>query len=92
MGFRSWVRRLERAARGDMIEIPQKGGEVARFPESAAAEAYLSAYALALGQNVEAHPMLDAMRNSSDPQWASMWADLLTDDADTGGEVEDLSE
>jgi hypothetical protein len=36
---RSWLKRLEREARGEMIEIPQKDGTEARFPTSAYAEA-----------------------------------------------------
>ncbi len=60
MGLRSWVRRLEKDAQGEMIEIPQKDGTVARFPQSVAAEAFLS---LCEGRD---HPLLQAARNSSD--------------------------
>jgi len=86
------VKRLEQAARGEMVEIPQKDGSVKRFPSSAVQDAYLSAYALALGQAkpVDEHPMLDALRNSSDPQWRTMWDDLLEVARDDP--AEDLSE
>jgi hypothetical protein len=40
VGLRGRLKRLERAARGEMIEIPQKDGTVARFPQSSAVEAF----------------------------------------------------
>jgi hypothetical protein len=42
MGLRSWIKRLERGAREEMIEIPQKDGTVARFPQSAGMDAFLN--------------------------------------------------
>jgi len=73
-----------------MVEIPQRDDSVARFEPHELARAYLSAYHLALDEDVEEHPMLEAMRNSSDPQWRTMWDDLLT--TERTGPIEDLSE
>jgi hypothetical protein len=78
--LRGWLGRVERAAEGDLIAIPQRGGTVRRFSSEELAEAYTSAYRLALGQGGEPHPMLEAMRNSTDARWRSMWDDLHTTD------------
>jgi hypothetical protein len=53
---------------------------VARFPVTELEAAYLSAYEGALGEDAEEHPMLEAIRNSSDPKWRSMWDDPITTD------------
>jgi hypothetical protein len=83
VGLRSWVKRLERDAREEMIEIPQKDGTVALFPRSAAAEAFLS---LCEGRD---HPLLQAARDSSDLSFSgSVYA---TDPTEMQG-VADLSE
>ncbi len=92
MGLRDRWRRIERAGRGVMVEIPQRDGTVRRFEPDELPKAYISAYDLALGREVEEHPMLDAMRNSSDPKWREMWGDLLTPEPGNLGPVEDLSE
>jgi hypothetical protein len=67
----SRLKRLERAARGEMIEIAQKDGTVARFPQSAGVEAFTNWFdRLGAGENAPPeHPMLVAVRNSSDPYW-----------------------
>ena len=39
MPLRSWVKRLERGARKEMISIPQPDGQVKRFTQSAAKSA-----------------------------------------------------
>jgi hypothetical protein len=64
MGLRDRLRRLEREARGETLAIGQKDGTVARFPQSAGAEALLS---LLDGRD---HPLARAARNSSGPTWA----------------------
>ena len=91
MGLRGWVKRLERDARGEMIEIPQEDGTVERFPQSELAPAFLTAFDRNVGRDDSAeplHPLCVAARNSSDPAWRdSFYA--------AGGEVEpveDLSE
>jgi hypothetical protein len=86
------LRRLERDARGEMIEIPQPNGTVQRFSQSAAMDAFMNV-CNRLGAGDEAppeHPLVVAARGSSDPAWSeSFYAG--------GGEgwtdpVEDLSE
>jgi hypothetical protein len=64
MGLRGRLRRLEREAEGETPAIGQKDGTVARFPQSAGAEALPS---LLDGRD---HPLARAARNSSDPTWA----------------------
>ncbi len=83
MGLRSWLRRLERDAQGEMIEIPQKDGPVARFPQSVAAEAFLS---LCEGRD---HPLLQAARDSSD---LSFSGGVYATDPTEMRNVEDFSE
>ena len=90
--IRGWVKRLERDAREEMIEIPQKDGTVKRFPKSAAREAFLNLAArMGAGEDAPAeHPLVAAARNSSEAEWSeSFYA--------SGGEgwtepIEDLSE
>ncbi len=69
--LRSRLRRLERAAKGMEISVPQQDGTVARFPASAYREAFLNAMdRLGAGENAPPrHPLLIAAQNSSDPKW-----------------------
>jgi hypothetical protein len=71
VGLRGWLKRLEREAWGEMVEIPQRGGTVARFPQSALREAYANHMArLGAGEGAPPeHPLLVAARNSSDASW-----------------------
>jgi hypothetical protein len=93
VGLRGRLKRLERAARGEMIEIPQKDGTVARFPQSSAVEAFTNWFDR-LGAGEEAppeHPMLAAVRNSSDPYWQnSVYA--VNDPDEHTKPIPDLSE
>jgi hypothetical protein len=82
VALRDKLRRLEREARGEMIEIPQRDGTVARFPQSVAAEAFLS-----LSEGLE-HPLLAAARASSDPAWSE---GVYSTAPDEMRDVEDLS-
>jgi hypothetical protein len=92
MGLRAKLRKLERDAREEIIEIPQQDGTVKRFPVSAGKEAVMNAWnRLGAGENAPPeHPLVVAARNSSDPEWScSFYA--------AGGEgwtdpIEDLSE
>jgi hypothetical protein len=83
MGLRGRVKRLERDAREEMIEIPQNDGTVARFPQSVAAEAFRS---LCEGRE---HSLLEAARNSSEPAWSE---GVYSTDPDEMRDVKDLSE
>jgi hypothetical protein len=93
MPLRSWLKRLERGARRELISIPQQDGSVRRFPKSATKDAYMNAMdRLGAGEDAPApHPLLVAARNSTDTWWresayASGAAQDWTDP------VEDLSE
>ncbi len=93
MGLRSWVKRLERDARGEMIEIPQKDGTVARFPQSAGMDAFINLMdRMGAGEDAPPeHPLIAAARNSRDPEWAnSIYA--IEDPEAHVAPVEDLSE
>ncbi len=93
MGLRDKLKRLEREAQGGYIEIPQIDGTVARFPASASREAFKNLMdRMGAGEDrPPEHPMLEAVRNSSDPEWAGSF--LACDDPDAfTAPVEDLSE
>jgi hypothetical protein len=81
VGLRDKLRRLEREARGEMIEVPQRVGPVKRFPQLAASEALL---ALIDGHD---HPLAQAARNSPAPEWSRSFYS-----SSPMREVEDLSE
>jgi len=82
MGLRGWIKRLERDAREEMIEIPQQDGAVKRFPQSAGMEAFM---ALMDGRD---HPLAEAARNSSEREWTHSFYSAFPIDED----IEDLSE
>ena len=72
MGLLGKLKRLERDAREEMIEIPQQDGTVKRFPQSAGMEAYVN-WMDRLGAGEDAppeHPLIAAARNSSEPKWS----------------------
>jgi hypothetical protein len=91
MGLRDKLKRLERLSEGEVITIPQQDGSVARFPQSAAREAY-SNVMTRLGAGDDAppeHPLIEAARNSSDPWWCGS---VYAVDEDITAPIEDLSE
>ena len=93
MGLRDKLRRLEREARGELIEIRQRDGTVARFPASAGLEAFKTHMArLGAGEDAPPeHPLVEAARNSSDPEWFNSF--FATDDPEEWTKpIEDLSE
>ena len=71
MELKSRLQWLERIAREDMIEIPQRDGSVARFPARAGWDAFMNLMdRLGAGEDAPPeHPMIEAIRNSSDPEW-----------------------
>jgi hypothetical protein len=83
VGLRGRIKRLERDARGETIEIPQPDGSVERFPQSDLAPAFLDAFDRAVGRSDPDepwHPLCAAALNSSDPNWrdsfyACEWAE-----------------
>jgi hypothetical protein len=86
---------LERASQGEVVEIPQPGGGVARFPERALAEAYVN---LCQRQGAGAHappehPLLTAARNSPDPEWRdALWLGGSADPEEWVKPIPDFSE
>ena len=94
MGLRDRMKRLERLAERDVIEIPQQDGTVARFSESALKEAFLRntdiLRARAEGeQDPEPHPLSLALRDAAHRE---TWHHALFDMLEGPEEVEDLSE
>ena len=93
MGLRERLARLETLLEGEVIEIAQRNGTVARFPESAGREAFLNIMAR-LGAGPDAppeHPLLVAVRNSDDPRWSASFYAIDDPDAWTAP-IPDLSE
>jgi hypothetical protein len=92
VGLRGWVKRLEHAAREEMIEIPQRDGTVKRFPRSAGMDAYMNLFdRLGAGEDAPPdHPLIEAARNSSDPKWSESF--FAVNDEGWTDPVEDLSE
>ena len=92
MGLRDKLKRLERDAREEMIEIPQRDGTVKRFPRSAGKDAFVNAWErLGAGENAPPeHPLIMAARNSSDPEWSNSF--YAANDENWTAPVKDLSE
>ena len=93
MGLRGWIKRLERDAREEMIEIPQQDGTVKRFPQSAGMDAYMNFMdRLGAGENAPPeHPLIAAARNSSEPKWVHSFYAVNDPEAHVAP-VEDLSD
>ena len=93
MGLRGRLRRLEERAEGEAVSIPQRDGTVARFPKAALRDSFLNLMSR-LGAGEEAppeHPLIEAVRNSSDPRWSgTVWE--AGDPHEWTAPVEDLSE
>ena len=71
MGLRSRLQKLEREAEGEMLAIPQRDGTVKRSPPGAGMDAYINFMdRLGAGEGAPPeHPLIEAVRNSSDPKW-----------------------
>ncbi len=90
MGLRDRLRRLEKEAEGEMVVVPQKGGTVKRFPQSALQEAFVTNLKRLRGEDVPHHPLGVAAAESPDSEWSrsfysAAWTDIVSP-------VEDLSE
>jgi hypothetical protein len=81
VGLKDRLKRLEKEAEGEMMVVPLRDGTVARFPQSACAEALVS---LLDGRD---HSLARAARDSSDPEWTNSFYCTFPLE-----EVEDLSE
>ncbi len=90
MGLRDKMRRLERAAEGEMVVIPQADGTVKRFPFSDLEAAFINECRRLRVEDVPVHSLTLAASNSSDPEWFnSGFAEMHVSN---GKDVEDLSE
>ena len=91
MGIRARLSRLYKEAEGNVVSIPQPGGTVRRFPESALKDAYLNVCdRIGAGEDAPPeHPLIEAARNSTDPEWSGS---IFATDGDATEPVEDLSE
>ena len=95
MGLKGRLTRLERDARKELIEIPQRDGTVRRFPRSASMEAFLYLVDAAVGRSprTEEPEIFGALRNAREP--AQKWmGTFYFDPADipAAEPVPDLSE
>jgi hypothetical protein len=93
MGLRDRLRRLERLSEGEMIVIPQRDGTIKKFPQPAGREAFMNLMdRLGAGEDAPPeHPLIEAVRNSSDPKWSRSFFAVNDPDGWTKP-VEDLSE
>ena len=66
MGVKSWLRKLERGYRGEMVRIPQPDGTSAQFREKDLADAYLVAHDRELGRSNKDHPLCQAAQGVSE--------------------------
>ena len=73
MGLRGRLNRLERDARKELVEIPQRDGTVKRFPQSALMGAFLYLVDVAVGgaSLPEEPEIFEALRNAREP--AEKW-------------------
>jgi hypothetical protein len=81
LALRDKLRKLERAAQEEMLEIRQQDGTVKRFPQSAGLGAFM---ALMDGRD---HPLAEAARNSSEHKWTHSFYSAFP----MGEDREDLS-
>jgi hypothetical protein len=92
MGLRDQLRRLKREAKEEMIVIPQRDGTVRRFTEQDMKDAFVNLVDRG-GAGDDAppeHPILEAVRNSSDPEWLNSFYGVGEPEEHTQP-VEDLS-
>lgn len=93
MGLRDRLRKLEEAAEGEVLVIPQRDGTEARFAPGAGEEAFMNLMErMGAGEDAPPeHPLIAAARNSSDPKWSGSF--FAAGDADDWtGPIPDLSE
>ncbi len=91
-GLRGRIERLEREAEGEVLVIRQKDGTVRRFPAGEVKAAFVNLMERhGAGDDAPPeHPLVDAARNSSDPDWLGSFF-ALEDPERWVEPVEDLS-
>jgi hypothetical protein len=93
VGMKDRLRKLQEAAREQMIVIPQRDGTEARFPASEGIKAFMNLMDR-LGAGADAppeHPLVAAARNSSDPKWSGSFY-AANDPVEWVKPIDDLSE
>jgi len=87
------LHKLQEELTGEMITIPQRDGTVRRFPAGTDKEAFTNRMdRLGAGKDAPPeHPMLAAVRNSSDSEWTNSFY-FVEDPDEVTRPVEDLSE
>jgi hypothetical protein len=93
VGIRGRLRKVESAAEEKMIVIPQRDGTVRRFLAEEGMKAYMNLFdRLGAGEDAPPeHPLIEAVRNSTDSEWT--WAFYTVNDPDEWIKaVPDLSE
>ena len=87
------MRRLQRLLEEEMVTIPQADGTVRRFPEHELQEAFGNLMdRLGAGEDAPPeHPLIEAVRNSSDPKWSKSFY-AVNDPDEWIKPVRDLSE
>jgi hypothetical protein len=93
VGLRDRLKRLEREAEGEMLVIPQRDGSPARFPASAAKDAFINLMnRLGTGEDAPPeHPLIGAIRNPTDSKWAGSFF-VASDPDERVKPIPDLSE
>ena len=98
MGIKDKLRRLERQAEREAIVIPQWEGPPAKFPKSVLPEMFLHNLRRMCGEDLEPHPVSQAIANSPEPdRYSGTFLDaeqlLVAEDGEIlGVGIEDLSE
>ena len=94
--MKSRLRKLEQSAKAHYIIIPQLEGPPAKFPDSAAQEAFLTSLARLKGEDVPEHPLSTAAATSSDSRWRGSFVTgthtVTGDGRELGEPIPDLSE
>ena len=92
MALRDKLKRLERDARDEMIEIPQTDGTVKRFPQSAGVDAFMNLMdRLGAGEDAPPeHPLISVARSLSELEWSESF--YAAGGAGWTDPIEDLSE
>jgi hypothetical protein len=91
--LRDELRRLRRTAEGEKVAIPQRDGPPKLFTKQDMKNAFVNMVVRSgAGENAPPeHPVLEAVRNSSDPEWINSFY-FVEDPEKHTQPVEDLSE
>jgi hypothetical protein len=93
VGLKDRLRRVEKEAEGEMIVLPQEDGAVKRFSQQDSVDAFINLCdRLGAGDDTPPeHPMIEAIRNSTEPKWTGSFY-AVNNPEEWVKPVEDLSE